>query len=93
MKNYKQIGVHENDSPGHSRETTALDAYLQILPSEDDQGLNAEKATTELCPPNPNEFEMAAAKTIFKIKLLWVLLSLMELKSNMPRNIAGFGSV
>jgi hypothetical protein len=25
----------------------------------DDQGLNAEKATTELCPPNPNEFDMA----------------------------------
>lgn len=25
----------------------------------DDQGLKAEKATTELCPPNPNEFEMA----------------------------------
>lgn len=25
----------------------------------DDQGLNAEKATTELCPPNPNEFEIA----------------------------------
>lgn len=23
------------------------------------QGLNAEKATTELCPPNPNEFEIA----------------------------------
>ena len=25
-----------------------------------DHGLNAEKATTELCPPKPNEFEMAA---------------------------------
>lgn len=24
-----------------------------------DQGLNAEKATTELCPPKPNEFEIA----------------------------------
>lgn len=26
------------------------------------QGLKAENATTELCPPNPNEFEMAEIK-------------------------------
>ena len=26
--------------------------------------LNAENATTELCPPNPNEFEMPAGVTI-----------------------------
>ena len=26
------------------------------------QGVKAEKATTELCPPNPNEFDMAAPK-------------------------------
>jgi hypothetical protein len=25
----------------------------------DAQGLNAEKTTTELCPPNPKEFEIA----------------------------------
>lgn len=28
------------------------------------QGLNAEKATTELCPPNPKEFEMAESENI-----------------------------
>lgn len=27
-------------------------------------GLNAENATTELCPPNPNEFEMPASVTV-----------------------------
>lgn len=33
---------------------------LQKLPTNwTNQGLNAEKATTELCPPNPNEFDMA----------------------------------
>lgn len=34
--------------------------------SNKNQGLNAEKATTELCPPNPNEFEMAAYDKIHK---------------------------
>ena len=27
-------------------------------------GLNAENATTELCPPNPNEFEIPARVTV-----------------------------
>lgn len=35
---------------------TVLQKYASKL---DNQGLNAENATTELCPPNPNEFDMA----------------------------------
>ena len=39
----------------------------------DDQGLNAEKTTTELCPPNPNEFEMAAKHENFTMSKYGVL--------------------
>ena len=42
-------------------------------------GLNAVNATTELCPPNPNEFEIAENTELQNLitKLVyWILLNL-----------------
>lgn len=60
----------------HEIEQKHLDSPISVIQEvqwgsmngmdDGDQGLNAENATTELCPPNPNEFEMAA---IFVIEL------------------------
>lgn len=50
----------KQESKNYSEGETQIlsdDAYACNLIN---QGLNAEKATTELWPPNPNEFEIAA---------------------------------
>lgn len=53
---------------------------LQKLPTNCiNQGLNAEKATTELCPPNPNEFDMAGK---IYTKLSWVNFIYIVSKAN-----------